>query len=425
MKSHVQSYGNSMFESHVFHPQLMTHGNGTQECDGKYSHLMSSISTVVDDDDQHLLTTVLENFSVSGRDLTSYADYFSDDADNDYMRQSAFDPVEYNDSSTDINCNDSYSTASDVSSVKPSFKWSSAASNGCVGSDKAQLYERLFDSYIHLFNSGPSENKPAQWEDNRSGCYVPGSASWDAVDALTGFDSLSITERHNNAAVKNEDTRRMPTSPNVVDKSKSLWKRKRSKFKTLEKRSIPQLTGQDFQDAVEFLKRILDSLYQDQIPPTFFNVRSRFVEFDTKNIPVEHIMNICQRRQDIFRVETNEELNQTYIYFVKPPSYFKNWIDRNNLTDIYPESMWEQFLDFLVELVNNPDQTMPVFPGSIYGTAKVFQKLELPFFEGMTLGTLCHVVQLAVRVRKYLMYELKTLKPNLLSILQACIKRTK
>ncbi|EDO06061.1 OST-HTH Associated domain family protein [Babesia bovis T2Bo] len=423
MKTHVKGYGGSLFESQPLHPKLLP-PTGSKDFDGKYSHLMSSISTTVDDEDQHLLSAVLEKISLSARDFGGYSGYYSDDPDSEILRKSELYPSSYTESLADITCNDSYSTASEVSSVMPSFKWSSAAPNSCFGTEKAQLYERLFDSYITLFNSESYETKPTQWDEYKNG-YLPATPSWDAVDALTGFDSRSIPERSNTLAVKNEDTHRLHSPPNAVDKSKSLWKRKRNKFKTLEKRAIPQLTGQDFQDAVDFLKRILNSLYEDQIPPTFFNVRSRFVEFDTKNIPVEHIMNICQRRQDIFRVEVNEELNQTYIYFVKPPSYFKNWIDRNNLTDIYPETMWEQFLDFLVELVNNPDQTMPVFPGSIYGTAKVFQKLELPFFEGMTLGTLCHIVQLAVRVRKYLMYELKTLKPNLLSILQACIKRTK
>ncbi|ORM41517.1 uncharacterized protein BXIN_2471 [Babesia sp. Xinjiang] len=425
MKTRTEDYGGSLFESQLLHSQLMSR-SAQHGCDGKYSHLMSSISTVVDEDDQNLLNAVLENFSVSGKEVTSYADYFADDNENDHARKSTLDSPGFTGPLSEV-CNyDAYSTASDMSSVKPGFKWSTSSPTNCFGSEKAQLYERLFDSYIKLFNSESSQAITTNQQENnsRNESIVTGSPTWDSVDALSVFDNLCISER-SNAGSKNGDSRKAPNTPNVVDKSKSLWKRKRSKFKTLEKRAIPQLTGRDFQEAVEFLKRILDSLYQDQIPPTFFNVRSRFVEFDTKNIPVEHIMNICQRRQDIFKVETNEELNQTYIYFVKPPRYFKNWIDRNNLTDIYPESMWDQFLDFLVELVNNPDQTVPVFPGSIYGTAKVFQKLELPFFEGMTLGTLCHIVQLAVRVRKYLMYELKTLKPNLLSILQACIKRTK
>ncbi|GBE61863.1 OST-HTH associated domain-containing protein, putative [Babesia ovata] len=423
MKTDMSAYRKPGYESQMLNRQV-TSRKALYGGDGKYSQLMSSISTIVDEDEQSLLSAVLETFSGSAREGTNNSDQYSDsNFAGGYAQKPILDSVPSNEPFAELYPADSFPLCDPVCQGDEGFRWSLSSPSSCFGTEKAQLYERLFDSYITLFNAEDSAvDVPAPADASRVG-DKPVSPSWEAMEALRGFDGLSISERP--AVGGPRESRRKAEPTNVVDKSKSLWKRKRSKFKTLEKRAIPPLTGVDFQEAMEFLKQIVESLYRDQMPPTFFNVRSRFVEFDTKNIPVEHIMNICQRRPDVFRVETNDALNQTYIYFVKPPSYFTKWIDRNDLTDVYPEEMWDKFLDFLVELVNNPDHVMPVFPGSIYGTAKVFQKLELEFFEGMTLGVLCHVVQLAVRVRKLLMYELKTLKPNLLAILQACIKRSK
>ncbi|GIX65297.1 OST-HTH associated domain protein [Babesia caballi] len=414
----------SVLDAKMINPQLMARKTPFG-CEGSYPNLMSSISTIVDDDDQSLLSGVLENFSCPGGDGVSYAAHHGPVAPPAYPRRPVQEAAAYGEHMFDLYGLNNYAPVESVPPVVPNFKWTSASANSCFGAEKAQLYERLFDSYITLFNAERSPNVQVNTTRDVAGMadVAKVSPAWDTGEVLSGLDKLCISERSIPAELRDNRNKEEPS--NAVDKGKGLWRRKRNKFKALEKRTVPQLTGREFHEAMEYLKQILDSLYRDQIPPTFFNVRSRFVEFDTKNIPVEHILNICQRRPDVFRVETNEIINQTYIYFVKPPSYFTRWIDRNDLTDVYPEAMWDQFLDFLVELVNNPENKMPVFPGSIYGTAKVFQKLDLPFFEGMTLGMLCHVVQLAVRVRKLLMYELKTMKPNLLAILQACLRRSK
>ncbi|KAK1934066.1 hypothetical protein X943_002956 [Babesia divergens] len=420
----MEAYKSGFYDSQFFYQPIMAKKT-LYGLDGMYSDLNSSVSTAVDEDKQSLLNAVIENFSSNIKDDGDFSDL-----------RNAYHPTDYKigisentypvDPLVDLYVPDSFKPHGNVYQKQQSFSWSpSAPSTSCFGNGQAQLYEKLFDSYIDQFNVGRSLSGKANYLDLTADAVVNalGPDNGDTLQAVDALDKLTITGKTQNH--KSNNGRSKSENQNAVDKGKSVWRRKRGMFKNSEKRPLVQLTGQDFEDAMNHLKDVLESLYRDQIPPTFFNVRSRFVEFDTKNIQVEHIMNICQRRQDIFKVETNEALNQTYIYFVTPPDYFEKWIDRNDLTDIYPESMWDQFLDLLVELVSNPEQMMPVFPGSIYGTAKVFQKLELPFFEGMTLGTLCHIVQLAVRVRKLLMYELKTLKPNLVSILQACVNRSK
>lgn len=417
----------------LFHPELTK--KSIYGFDGRYSELDSSASTAVDEDKRSLLNAVLENFSNNIGDESVYSDTILP------LGYKRIIPAEVNYSNNplaDWYSQDSLKSCGNAYQKQQNFSWTKNTPSNCFGTDKAQLYEKLFDSYINQFSADSLYNATHSYLDGATD--VPPSAldseGWDSMQTIEALDQLTVSRKPkpsknntgNNSNSNNNssnNTRHKIEHTNAVDKNKNAWRRKRGGYKGNEKKPLPQLTGKDFDDAMKHLTDVLESLYRDQIPPTFFNVRSRFVEFDTKNIPVEQIMNICQQRQDVFKVVTNESLNQTFIYFVTPPSYFTKWIDRNDLTDIYPEEMWNQFLDLLVELVNNPDNTLPVFPGSIYGTAKVFKQLELSFFSGMTLGTLCHIVQLAVRVRKLLMYELKTLKPNLVAILQACVNRAK
>ncbi|EAN31836.2 OST-HTH Associated domain protein [Theileria parva strain Muguga] len=173
---------------------------------------------------------------------------------------------------------------------------------------------------------------------------------------------------------------------------------------------LPSLKDAEFEKAVNYLKQTLVSLYKDQIMPIYFNVRGRFIEFNTEEIPPEHIMDLCKRKPDIFNVVSNGSLNETFIYLVEEPSWFVKWVDRNDLRDIYPAEMWDQFFQFIKNYKD--EHGNEYFPGSIYGMSRTMQEHNLPFLEGMSLGTICHIIQLAIRLKKYLVYDMKTLKPS-------------
>ncbi|UKJ89735.1 hypothetical protein MACJ_002989 [Theileria orientalis] len=174
--------------------------------------------------------------------------------------------------------------------------------------------------------------------------------------------------------------------------------------------AVPSLKGVEFDRATDYLKQTLLSLYRDQIMPVYFNVRGRFLEFNNDDIAPEHIIDICIRKPDVFNVISNGSLNDTYIYLVDEPEWFIGWVDRNDLTDVYSTEVWEQFFDFIKGYKDEEGNEQ--FPGSIYGMSKVMRKLKLPFIEGMTLGTICHIIQLAIRLKNFLFYEVKALKPT-------------
>ncbi|UKK02729.1 hypothetical protein MACK_002825 [Theileria orientalis] len=174
--------------------------------------------------------------------------------------------------------------------------------------------------------------------------------------------------------------------------------------------AAPSLKGAEFDRATEYLRQTLLSLYRDQIMPVYFNVRGRFLEFNKDEIAPEHIIDICIRKPDVFNVISNGSLNETYIYLVDEPKWFIGWVDRNDLTDLYSTDVWEQFFDFIKGYKDEEGNEQ--FPGSIYGMSKVMRNLKLPFIEGMSLGTICHIIQLAIRLKNFLFYEVKALKPT-------------
>nr|PVC51399.1 hypothetical protein MACL_00001570 [Theileria orientalis] len=174
--------------------------------------------------------------------------------------------------------------------------------------------------------------------------------------------------------------------------------------------AAPSLKGAEFERATELLRQTLLSLYRDQIMPVYFNVRGRFLEFNKDEIAPEHIIDVCIRKSDVFSVVSNGSLNETYIYLVDEPEWFVGWVDRNDLTDHYSTEVWEQFFDFIKGY--RDEEGNEQFPGSIYGMSKVMRQLKLPFIEGMSLGTICHIIQLAIRLKNFLFYEVKALKPT-------------
>jgi len=78
----------------------------------------------------------------------------------------------------------------------------------------------------------------------------------------------------------------------------------------------------------------------------------------------------------------------------------QDFVDINNPADVYPAAMWERFNRYLREL---PVEEMSL-PGGRYACAQVLLARRLPFFEGRTLGEVCHILQVAMSQRKMLGY---------------------
>lgn len=89
-----------------------------------------------------------------------------------------------------------------------------------------------------------------------------------------------------------------------------------------------------------------------------------------------------------------------------------NFIDAHEKSDAYAPCLWEAFHHYVSSL-SDPNEYR--LPSSRYACAHELQARALPFFEGLTLGSLCHIVQLAVSKKNILGYRDGALVPYAMS----------
>ncbi|EEQ97538.1 hypothetical protein Pmar_PMAR014276, partial [Perkinsus marinus ATCC 50983] len=64
--------------------------------------------------------------------------------------------------------------------------------------------------------------------------------------------------------------------------------------------------------------------------------------------------------------------------------------------DIYDKAMWDAFRLYLDEALQNGRRDLYIFPKGRYSCAHALEARKLPFFNGLTMGHLINVVQLAM-----------------------------
>merc|ERR1711904_69239 len=67
---------------------------------------------------------------------------------------------------------------------------------------------------------------------------------------------------------------------------------------------------------------------------------------------------------------------------------------------VYSAELWAQAAVYF----NNASGDEMTLPGGRYACAQALQSRNLPFFEGCSLGQLCHIIQLAISEKKLLGY---------------------
>jgi hypothetical protein len=179
---------------------------------------------------------------------------------------------------------------------------------------------------------------------------------------------------------------------------------------------------------VEILETTLTSLYIDEILPTYNAVKGRISEITgdqahpvtktfvqlaahvnmTGNPPDKYTLT---RRGTESCIELTERLH-TGVF-----------IDPTDPTDTYDPEMWKQFERYLNDLQMNRtnDETAPyVFERGRYGMAFELRRRRLKFLNGLSLGQICHIVQLGITRKQLICYEDNELKP-----VSACLTRTR
>lgn len=154
------------------------------------------------------------------------------------------------------------------------------------------------------------------------------------------------------------------------------------------------------------LTTILESLYDDRIKPMANYVKGRLKERSTPEPIVKSFVELYSQHPDLFYVQQpapGSQTDEATIFFLKEPSWFKGWIDIDAPDDPYDEHTWNELAKFL-----DGEHT---FAGGRYGMARELMQRELPFLSKLSLGEVCHMVQLAIQHRRLIVYHRKMLKP--------------
>jgi len=150
----------------------------------------------------------------------------------------------------------------------------------------------------------------------------------------------------------------------------------------------------------------LESLYEDRIKPMANYVKGRLKERSTPEPIVKSFVELYSQHPDLFIVQQpapNSQTDEATIFFMKEPAWFKGWIDIDSPDDPYPEGTWGELAKFL-----DGEHT---FAGGRYGMARELMQRNLSFLASLSLGEVCHMVQLAIQHRRLIVYHRKMLKP--------------
>lgn len=124
---------------------------------------------------------------------------------------------------------------------------------------------------------------------------------------------------------------------------------------------------------------------------------------ETPFIDAKVLRKACMHCWDLV-VESKEATE----YSVMPRGAQRTYIDVCSQVDKYSAEMWEEFGAYLSTL-SAEDLGKPT---GRYECARVLMQKDLPFFQGFSLGAVCHVVHLAVCTRRLLGYSKGALVPH-------------
>jgi len=156
------------------------------------------------------------------------------------------------------------------------------------------------------------------------------------------------------------------------------------------------------------LTSALESLYEDRIKPMANYVKGRLKERSIPEPIVKGFVELYAAHTDLFKVELplpGAQPDEVTVFFVTEPSWFKGWIDIDSADDPYDEKTWSELAKFL----DGPGEHS--FAGGRYGMARELMQRNLSFLSHLSLGEVCHMVQLAIQHRRLIVYHRKMLKP--------------
>lgn len=144
-------------------------------------------------------------------------------------------------------------------------------------------------------------------------------------------------------------------------------------------------------------------LYRDQIKPHKNEVSRRLGELSAPAYLQKHCLAICEDLPNVYHVLRSSP-TLIDIFLNDNPSWFQGWVDPKDPIDKYPQTTWLSLQTYFSNLIQQEKEnpSPPGEPatyqlsGGRYAVAKQLKTSGPDDLRGMTLGQLCHLVQLAV-----------------------------
>ncbi|CAA9990409.1 conserved Plasmodium protein, unknown function [Plasmodium knowlesi strain H] len=214
-----------------------------------------------------------------------------------------------------------------------------------------------------------------------------------------------------------------------MDRAKSQDRRgisnTRGKKKYIEARnqlSVPALKAYLSKEDKQDLERLLESLYADRIIPLVINLKGRADEYNFNDVLKNNIINAYGLFPDKYTVKEHHPSSSAssssaphsddncLVHFLHRKVDDDYFFSINDTVDRYDPKLWNEFEKYLLEIASSDDPQLYSFTGGRYGMAKELQRRKLPFFQGLYLGHLCHIVHISA-TRKIIAYENNFIKP--------------
>eukprot|EP01068_Selenidium_serpulae_P013541 Selendium_serpulae@DN5973_c0_g1_i9.p1 len=106
---------------------------------------------------------------------------------------------------------------------------------------------------------------------------------------------------------------------------------------------------QPTEDDIRLLTRVLKSFYTDMLRPFQQDLKRRIRECGGSEELLAHFLEVYQTRDDLFIV--SEWRGKPVVTLVNPPHKFRGWIDPNDGKDPYPEQLWEEFKQYITDML--------------------------------------------------------------------------
>lgn len=145
----------------------------------------------------------------------------------------------------------------------------------------------------------------------------------------------------------------------------------------------------------------IESLYKDELKPYGRILRKRLAErasaagLGNIDVDIKRLRQVCECLPWLC-IQAEEGGDWSAVVRGRPA----NFIDVYSPRDLYSPEMWRAAGAYFASL----DDASMVLPGGRYSCAQALAARNLPFLIGLSLGQVCHVVQLAISQKKLLGY---------------------